>query len=188
MTSCLIVSSLAKSIDALGSLVKNSGIQQVETAKSASEARRFIQSKSYDVVVINTPLKDEFGHDLAFTITENTDSGVVMLVKNELLEEISSKLCDYGTLCIGKPMDRSLFEQGVHLALAMHRRIAAIAKKNSILQEKMDELRIVSRAKCCLIENRGMSENEAHRYIEKKAMDQRETKVKVAQAILAKYE
>lgn len=36
------------------------------------------------------------------------------------------------------------------------------------MQEKLAQVRLVSRAKCCLIELGHMTEAEAHRYIEKK--------------------
>ena len=46
------------------------------------------------------------------------------------------------------------------------------------------QLRLVSRAKCLLIENRGMTEAEAHHYIEKEAMNSRRTREQVAEEIL----
>lgn len=188
MASCLIVSSLVKSLDALTQLLKNCNVTTVQAVKSGSEARRLLSEKNFDLVVINTPLSDEFGHDLAYTITQKTDSGVVMLVKNEVLDELSQKLFEYGAMCIGKPLDRLLFQQGIRLALSSHYRVAGLAKENLKLQEKMDEIRIINRAKCALIEYLNMSESQAHHYIEKRAMDLRETKLHVAMEILKMYE
>ena len=39
------------------------------------------------------------------------------------------------------------------------------------MQEKIAQVRLVSHAKCCLVEREQMSEDAAHRYIEKRAMD-----------------
>ena len=44
-------------------------------------------------------------------------------------------------------------------------------KKSVSLQERMDEIKLVNRAKWTLITNLNMSEEAAHRYIEKQAMD-----------------
>jgi response regulator NasT len=63
-------------------------------------------------------------------------------------------------------------------------RVKRIEKENIELRLKIDELRIVGKAKCLLIEKHGMSEPEAHRYIEKQAMDMRITKYRVAEEIL----
>ena len=53
---------------------------------------------------------------------------------------------------------------------------------------KGEEIRLVDRAKCALIQYLGMSEATAHRYIEKQAMDLRKTKVQIAEGILKTYE
>ena len=54
-------------------------------------------------------------------------------------------------------------------------------------EKKYEELRMVSRAKCVLIEKEGYSEKDAHRYIEKQAMDSRESKARIAENIIKKY-
>ena len=56
------------------------------------------------------------------------------------------------------------------------------------LQDKIEEIRLVSRAKCVLIEVLGMTEPQAHRYLEKQAMDLRCTRREVAQGVLSTYE
>ena len=58
----------------------------------------------------------------------------------------------------------------------------------AVMQEKLQQVRLVSRAKCCLIAERGMSEAEAHRYIEKNAMDTRRDRAEIAQEILDSYD
>lgn len=188
MATCLIVSSLQRSLDALNQLLKHCEITTIRSVKSGSEARRLLASKNFDLVVINTPLSDEFGHDLAYTIGSNTDSGIILLVKNEGLDELNHKLSQFGAMCIGKPLDRMLFQQGIRLALSSHYRVAGLQKENIKLHEKMDELFLIDRAKFALIEYLNMSEAQAHHYIEKRAMDSRETKVRIAKDILKRYE
>ena len=48
----------------------------------------------------------------------------------------------------------------------------------------MAEIRLVNRAKWVLIEQRGMDESAAHRYIEKQAMDRCVTRRMIAEEIL----
>ena len=55
------------------------------------------------------------------------------------------------------------------------------------IEEKMEEIRLVNRAKWLLIEELNMTEQEAHRYIEKQAMDRCVTKRAVAEQILSTY-
>ena len=60
--------------------------------------------------------------------------------------------------------------------------------ENSMLKQKIEDIRIIDRAKCILISHFGMSEQKAHRFIEKHAMDIRATKRAVAEGILKMYE
>ena len=60
-------------------------------------------------------------------------------------------------------------------------------QKTASIEEKMEEIRIVNRAKWLLIEELKMSEKEAHRYIEKQAMDRCVTRRVIAEKILSTY-
>ena len=57
-------------------------------------------------------------------------------------------------------------------------------KKRLSLEEKMEELRVVSKAKILLVERKHMSEDEAHRYIGKCAMNRGVSRRKIAEEIL----
>jgi response regulator NasT len=61
-------------------------------------------------------------------------------------------------------------------------------RENAKLQVKLDEIKMVNRAKCVLMQYLKLTEPQAHRYIEKQAMDTRETKLEVAKSILLRYE
>lgn len=51
-----------------------------------------------------------------------------------------------------------------------------------------EEMEIINRAKTTLMEYLGFTEPQAHRYIEKHAMDMRVTKIEIARNILKIYE
>ena len=54
-------------------------------------------------------------------------------------------------------------------------------------EEKMSEIRLVNRAKLLLISELSMTEPEAHRYIEKHAMDRCVAKKQIAEEIIRTY-
>ena len=66
-------------------------------------------------------------------------------------------------------------------------RLRKTEKKTLSIEEKMEEIRIVNRAKWLLIRELKMDEPEAHRYIEKQAMDQCVTRKAVAEELIKKY-
>lgn len=74
------------------------------------------------------------------------------------------------------------------MATAAYHRLARLKKENSRLVQRLEDIRVITRAKCLLIEYLNMSELAAHKYIEKQAMDLRITKKEVANRILKTYE
>ena len=86
-------------------------------------------------------------------------------------------------ITIAKPVKKSDLDRSIRLLLALNRRVKKLRKQVRSVEEKMEELKIVSRAKIVLVE-RGMSEKEAHEYILKEAMNSGLTKRQVAQDII----
>ncbi len=159
----------------------------VHTAKSCGEARRILTEKQYDFVLINTPLPDDFGVRLAVDITAESDTGILLFVKGELYDDILAKVTDYGVLALPKPTPQAMIRQSLKLLCATRERIARYEEKQLSFEEKMEEIRLVNRAKWRLIECLKMTEEQAHRYIEKQAMDERLSKRAVAEAIIKTY-
>lgn len=144
--------------------------------------------RDYDFVLVNAPLPDEFGDMLASDIAENTSLGVLLLVRNEIEYEIEHKLSNTAVFVLGKPLSRTLFFKAVRLLEATKIRMSGIKKENIKLQKKIEDIRIINRAKYILIEYLSMTEPQAHRYLERQAMDLRLTKIEVAKHILSTYE
>lgn len=184
----LIVSSTEKGASFISELLNPKLYESVAVAKSGGEARRLLISESYELIVINAPLSDEFGHELALRITDDANSGVILMVKNEIFDEIYHRVGDYGVLTVAKPVSRHLFYQSIKLLEAVQVKWQKLEKENRKLQVKLEEVRVVARAKCILVEYLNMSESGAHRYIEKQAMDLRTTKKAVAENILKTYD
>jgi response regulator NasT len=188
MDSVLIVSSTDKAKVFLTKFLKANDFSQITTVKSGSEARRMLNGKVFDLVVINAPLVDEFGEELALMVTEISMTGVLLIVKSEMSDDISAKVEDYGVFVLSKPISRQLFFQSIKLIASSQRRILGLKHENVKLQQKIEEIRLVDRAKCALIQYLNITEPQAHRYIEKQAMDMRITKRQVAEGILNTYE
>lgn len=89
---------------------------------------------------------------------------------------------------VPKPVSRAFFYQALKLVEASRRRMLGLRTENLRLQDKVEEIRFVNRAKFVLMERLNMTEQQAHRYIEKQAMDMRLTRREVAQGILSTYD
>jgi AmiR/NasT family two-component response regulator len=184
MNQVLLVSSTEKGRDSLTALLRENGMLNIAAADSSAKARRMAAQGSYDVIVINTPLSDEFGSDLAVALSASTAAGIIMVVKSELSDGIAGKVESFGVIVVPKPLTRQLFYQALRLTVATAYRMTALRSENEKLRKKLEEMRLVSRAKCVLIELDKMTEEQAHHYIEKQAMDLRKTRKEIAQEIL----
>ncbi len=157
-------------------------------AESAQQARLILRQTSAGILIVNGPLPDEFGADLAVEAAEKGGWAVVFLAQYGCWQAAANRLAPYGVLTLSKPLDPALFRQALCLALASRRRLAALEQENLRLQSKLDEIRLVNRAKSVLTQVLGLSEAQAHRAIEKQAMDLRLTRRAVAEDILKTYE
>ncbi len=188
MDSALIVSSTEKSIAFFTQMLSAASCGQIATLPSCGEARRLLLEQDFDLVIINAPLPDEPGEALARQIAGGGVGQVILVVRSEVFEEVSSVCESDGVLTVAKPVNRAVFWSALKLAGAAQSRLLRLRAENSRLTQKIEDIRVVDRAKCILISYLGMSEQEAHRYMEKQAMDLRTTRRAVAEGILKTYE
>lgn len=186
--SVLIVASKDKMQDSIRSLLPPGDFDPVVCVPGGGAARRCLLASAFDVVVINSPLTDESGSELALDIVNDGYSGVLMLVKEDMYERAAYTVEDEGVLCVVKPISPRELYHAIRLVCATAARLRNAVKKTATLQAKMNEIRTVNRAKWILIDRLGMSEPDAHRYIEKQAMDRSVTRAEVAESIIRTYE
>ena len=183
----LIVASNEKSLTPLVEILMANAFSEIETALNGKEARRLSATRSFDLCIVNTPLPDEFGD--AF-VTEMAEKGTqtMLLVREDIYDATEAKNESKGIFVLPKPLHKGMMVYALKLARAAEWQIKLLAEKNRKLSVQLDDLRIISRAKCLLMQYLKISENAAHKYIEKQAMDLRMTKVEVAHNILKTYE
>ena len=159
----------------------------VTVVRSIGEARRKISETAFDIVLINAPLPDDFGMRLAVDICTGSGAGVLLLVRNDQFDDIYARVVSYGVLTLSKPTSMQMVAQNLRILCATRERMRQMEAKQATVEEKIEEIRLVNRAKWLLIGELNMTEQEAHRYIEKQAMDRCVTKRAVAEQILSTY-
>ena len=185
--SALVVSASDKVFSSVLDLMPPAEYNPVLRAKNSGEARRMLLEMSADIIIINTPLPDDFGVQLALDLSDSP-SGILMLVKSDLYEQVAYRVEDSGIFTLPKPNSSQMIYNAVKLLSVYAARLKKLEQKNRTMQEKMTDIRTINRAKWLLIENLNMSENDAHRYIEKQAMDTRSTRREVAEGIIRTYD
>ena len=142
----------------------------------------------FDLIIIDSPLPDEFGTDLSVTAAEKSTAGIILIVDSPSVLEISAKVEDYGVFCLPKPVSSEFFYQAVKLLSASRKRVHMLENENQKLQKKIEEIRLVDRAKMVLVQVLKMTEPQAQRYIEKQSMNMRQTRLATAETVLRTYE
>lgn len=184
--SVLIVSNADAFNYSLKSLLPESRFSPVHFAESISEAKRDVLDRSYDLVLINSPLPDETGTRFAIDLCTGSTMPLIF-VKNDLYAATYDKVAEHGVMTIPRPISKSMFIQALDFMVVGRERLRRLEKKTTSIEEKMAEIRLVNRAKWLLINELKMSEPEAHRYIEKQAMDQCLPRREVAETIIKLY-
>ncbi len=185
--SILLVSASDKFNSSLLPLLSGNSYNNVTVSSDISAARRLFAENSYDFVIVNTPLPDDFGTRFALDVCEQSATGVMLLVKAEHYPDISERVSRFGVFTLSKPTTSQMISQSLMLLSATRERLRRMEQKTASIEEKMEEIRIVNRAKWLLIEQLKMTEGEAHRYIEKQAMDRCISKRSVAESIISIY-
>ena len=183
----LIVSASEKLDNQLRALLPVTEYYPVQSAKSVGEARRMLLGASFDLVLINTPLRDDFGTQLAIDVCADTTAAALLFVKAELYDSVNARVMEYGVVTLSMPSAAALVSQSLRMLCAQRERLRHMERKQQSVEEKMEEIRLVNRAKWLLIECLSMTEQDAHRYIEKQSMDQHLTKRTVAENIIKTY-
>ena len=123
MESVLLVSSAQSASQYVADLLNRDEYHPIVNARSGSEARRILSANdTFGLVVINTPLSDEFGHDLACDAARTTLAGVILLVKADRADEIAARVEEDGVFVVQKPTSRPFFFQALKLVSASRRR------------------------------------------------------------------
>lgn len=188
MKKILLISRKGRSKDMLVQLLELDPATGVDAAYTVEEAVGFMEKTEYDLVIINSPLEGETGVELAMYAAEKYTSSILLVVQNKYADIIAQKVEPYGVLVVGKPIVKAFFNQAVKFAEVTKNRVLSLKEENAHLQLKLEEMKVINRAKCVLIQYLSMSEVQAHKYIEKQAMDMRQSKFRVAKQILKAYE
>ncbi len=185
--SILVISSMENFNTSLQSLLPESKYSPVQMVSSVSSAKRMLLERHYDFILINTPLPDDFGTRFAVEISGNKGTVVLLLVRNEVYEEVCDKVTEYGILTLPKPASKQMVAHTLNFMAGIRERLRKLEKKSLSMEEKMEEIRLVNRAKWVLIGELKMTEADAHRYIEKQAMDRCVSRREIAEEIISTY-
>lgn len=185
--SVLVVSSSETFNNTIPGLLPSFDYQPVVFSSNVSEAKRYLAERSFDFVIINSPLPDDNGTRFAIDCCRSMTSAVLLLVRSEIHADIHSKVVPHGVFTLPKPTSKAVMTLALGWLASARERLRKLEKKTLSVEERMEEIHIVNRAKILLVSQLHMTEPEAHRYIEKQAMNSCVSKREIAEGIIKIY-
>lgn len=183
----LVVASSEKFRESLLPLFGPAHCHPVLYADSVAAAKRLILENTFDLVIVSAPLPDEPGTRFVIDLSLGRSTVCLLFIRADVYAEIRSRVAPFGVFTLPKPTSSATAGHGLDFLISARERLRNLEKKTQTLEEKMQEIRTVNRAKLLLIENRGMTEPDAHRYLEKQAMDRCVPKCEIANEIISRY-
>ena len=154
------------------------------TTSDFNEARRLATERTFNIIIADSG--DGYDTDFAINVADSY-STILLLVPNEHFDEISYRVEGYGILTITKPFEPFYLYNMMKIAIAVQYKVQVLSSQTTKLKVKMEEIKQVNRAKMLLMQNMNMSEQEAHRYIEKEAMDRGMKNTAISEEIIKTY-
>ena len=185
--SVLLVSASSNLNGNIAGMLPGNRYYPVNIVGNVSAAKRAVAERDFDFVIVNSPLTDDDGLRFCIDVSSRKETVVLLMVRAELYPELFEKYAGYGVFLIQKPFSRSTLLLAFGWLMSARERLRLSEKKVLSFEEKMEEIRLVNRAKWLLISELKMTEPDAHRYIEKQAMDRCVQRRTIAEEIIKTY-
>ena len=167
-------------------LLREAGFAEILRTENAKDA--FATGNDCALILLNASHAGPSTLALLGELARRTRAAILLLVPEAEAGELVSEAAKSGVFVLGKPLSRAQFLASAYNALALHCRLSQSREETQRLKDELYEAKTISRAKIALVKYLNMSESQAHRYIEKQAMDRRVHKLDVALSIIANYD
>jgi len=164
-----------KNLARMREALENSGVAGCIVCHSAAEVKRLVQKQHVTTVVCGYKLRDETAEALLEDLPISC-SMLVVAVQN-MLDMIDSD----DIFKLAAPVSRNDLLSTVRMLLQMGRRMEKFVRRH---QRSGEEQALVDRAKAILMVRNGMTEDQAHRFLQKRSMDSGAKLAQTAQMIL----
>ena len=153
-------------------------------AGRGDEAVELARTLNPDVVILDIKMPGLNGIEAAKIISEEHIAAVLLLTafsQRDLIQEASKA----GALAyLVKPFQRSELVPSIELAVGRFKEISDLKREKQELLDDLETRKVVDRAKGTLMDQYGLKEKDAYRYLQKKAMEERSPMKAVAESIL----
>lgn len=174
MEQIIVAFESAKSCERVREIIESSGTAACVVCRSAAEVKRAVSRGGATAVVCGFKLPDETAEDLFLDLPESC--AMLMVAVQNLLD-----LCQSEAVCkLASPVRRGDLLESVQMLLETCRRREFPARP----QRSEEDRALIDEAKLLLMDRQGVTEEQAHRFLQKKSMDAGVKMVQTARQVL----
>ena len=168
----------------LKEMLEEEGIAVVGEAADGEAAVRLARERDPDLVIMDIKMPGMDGLAAAEQVVEQ-DLAAVLILTAFSGRDLVQRAADAGAMgYLVKPFQKSDLLPAIELALARYHELSAVKKESASLADRLETRKIVDRAKGRLMDEQGLTEAEAFRAIQKRAMNERRSMREVAESVL----
>ncbi|MED6327943.1 MAG: response regulator [Actinomycetota bacterium] len=164
--------------------LEEEGYEVVGDTGRGDHAVELVAELDPDVVILDIRMPGLDGIEAASRIAASHDAAVVILTAYSQ-RDLVDRAIEVGALAyLVKPFQRSELVPAVEVARARHREMRALTDQARTLADRLEARKVIDRAKGVLIDEAGLAEADAFRFLQTTAMSSRLTMADVAHQVL----
>ena len=157
----------------LKEMLEEEGVEVVGEAADGEAAVRLAREREPNLVIMDVKMPGMDGLAAAERIAEETSCAVLILTAFSQ-KDLVRRAAEAGAMgYLVKPFQKSDLLPAIEIALARHEQMEALRKEGEDARQRLETRKAVDRAKGKLMDRESMTEAEAFRHIQKRAMDER---------------
>ena len=169
----------------LKEMLEEEGLDVVGEAADGDAAVRLARERNPDLVIMDVKMPGMDGLAAAEMIVDEGLSAVLILTAFSQ-KDLVARAAEAGAMgYLVKPFQKSDLIPAIDVALARHAEITSIKAEAKTLTEQLESRKVIDRAKGHLMDKQGLSESDAFRQIQRRAMDERRSMRSIAEEVLA---
>ena len=164
--------------------LEEEGYTVVGDTGRGDEMLELVAATDPEVVILDIKMPGMDGIEVARCIAESHGAAVVILTAFSQRELIDQAIEAGALAYLVKPFQRSELVPAVEIARARHREMRAITAQAQTLADRLEARKTIDRARGVLMDEVGLSETDAFRFIQQAAMNERANMADVARQVL----
>jgi len=164
--------------------LEEEGYEVVAETSRGDEVVDLVREHRPDLAILDIKMPGGDGLSAAAEITAGRLAAVLVLTAFSQ-RELIDRAREAGALAyLVKPFQRNDLVPAMELAIGRFEEMKALEDENKDLEERLETRKVVDRAKGKLMDELDMKENDAFRWVQRRAMDERTSMRDVAQRVL----